>query len=310
MIPTTFRNMNFQSFRKCQIALIVLFGILMELPPSSKMAFCDETFEFRVSTFIASESGVDAREAIESLFLNATESELDELRHHQNDRVATYAAWETILRRIERTKRLNPSVDEKRMSDEVSQWLTGFIEGRLKANVPLKWTSAIKSAVYFDNRTFHIPSKSFWEPTPLPQPDRPAESEKAKANQGAVIRGVRNNVSISVPAKTINRALEETTIESFDAVTVEAKGETVIVILSNKGDSAVIATHAESGKVLWIKRIMAFKGGGSGIWSHSLECAIEHDRVLLFGVFNSWCYIYSLNKSTGEVELEFNCSGI
>src|SRR5262249_50953281 len=87
------------------------------------------------------------------LFAKAGAGGTRALRAHESDEIALRAAWEEILLRIPETTRLNAVRPDQRLL----QRFVGFVEGRLRANVPKWWEDTLLDAQAYSRYNLCFP---------------------------------------------------------------------------------------------------------------------------------------------------------
>ena len=251
--------------------------------------------------------------AYRSLFQLVGTKGIEDLVEHKNPGIAIQAAWELCRERAGKDPRGN-----------VQRFL-GFVEGRTRLELPLRWEVAIvtesapripparRKALepYLGVAPFLKRVGRFdLEVEPLPFKESAlgisVSSELAVKKENAKILFTRGEASVSVGADQFQQLLRPGTFLDNCSVLIGPKHSYVILFDDFGGSFALAHINSDTGRIGWQAKGWALDTGeGTGPWHHWPILVTTEGQIAVFGVVSGASYLEVYDHQSGRCSYRF-----
>jgi hypothetical protein len=227
------------------------------------------------------------------------------LVHHPDPSIALQIAWETHRTTEPRPTTL-PGRPPLRFKPEAVQWFLGFVEGRLRTDIPAWWGSTLLAAGTYAGETTVFPD------TFAPRYGRangPLETldgvRVTQASAEVVFRGSGESQRVS----TSDPELVKLVAGSRRCSVLFDRGRVYVALHRAAGASSyrLVCLDETTGKVIWVQRVWAVARMAGGQGWHSVSLATSADLLLVFGGESHGLYIEGFDRTNGAPAFRF-CS--
>lgn len=216
------------------------------------------------------------------------------LKTSESHSVAIQAAWQQV--RVGATQKSG----RFSASDGALSRFLGFIEGRLRINVPLAWNSTLLSASGSNVRRFGALQNSIkYTPTGW---------RGVRAPVGTRISIVDDKVIASL-SDHIVRIPDEITSTRFPFISIGVLGSHALIAIheENGYPHDVLFVDRKTGKTKWKSRSCGCKWGASmGLHVTRVVVSVEKDRAYVFGASTNGFYLHGFSTDNGDTTVRFS----
>jgi hypothetical protein len=254
-----------------------------------------------IETVIVAGPLPEAHKAYMSVFDTASSDVVNKLRCHSNDSVAVAAAWEKLEREFPREESVEYVYPRQ---NEVNRFV-GFLEGRLKCELPSWWVATLQS-VHGEKRHW-----SYYSPAGGVPYWGTKDAIATPPATSAVLDD--RGLLISLDGKSVRLAtdvLKTTTIRSpVGAACVSSESSRYAIVYADTRQLyQLICLDRASTNVIWMVDI--FAGGLTALsvgrpGFHYATLALCDDRIIVFGSAYNGMYAEAFDAKSGKPLFRF-----
>lgn len=260
-----------------------------------------------VKKFESAESPRQRRALSVELIQKAPLDSLQRLMMGKTDDVAIAAAWELVLRKSNSHFGENKIVTKP--SDELLSWFVGFIEGRLRVQVPIEWNRCLKglrAVGYFISTDI--------DPFSAEAPYTQTSDDTRSFPKSIKVEEKEEGIDLIVGSRHLllprNIALEE--VEELRAISASAVGDKILVVFlpDLPAKTEKLFCFEKTGELKWTGSVwtgLGTRGGGfTGIGFQWVFWSSRDDIIYLFGAFTEGLYIEGFDVRDGQNIFRFH----
>ena len=243
------------------------------------------------------------REHYRTLFNNMKPDDLGALQTHQEDAIAVRAAWQAVVFSVP-----DPGLaDSLRPVRHQLDWFLGFLEGRLRVQVPPWWAEALLDSRA--DRRFVYPGR-FQKPTchEAGVGGLRASTGTALKEEDATVVLTVGNESVPIPKELL--AKTHSNAERREFAVLMTPSRCYIVVHGQVGYPYDLAcVDRLSGKALWRSKVRGTWSGFSNGYHEMRVTITEQDsRVVVFGCALTGVYVEVFQSADGLPVSRFSSS--
>jgi len=253
----------------------------------------------------------DVMEAFVNLFVRGPRPEIIELKSHDHDTIALRAAWELV----ERTIPEEPGYDAdelltKKINRRALHQFAGFVEGRLKTDLPEWWKTTLLKASAYGRGNIDLQRQ---KRKPYLKTDAgvyaPLGIGITRPEEGGIeFYSFETDESCRVPAQLWRKTTDKMLAPAVTAVFHEKRCY-VGIHGAISGSFQLRCLECETSKVVWSAQVWASLAGGgfSGPPAnlHFVTLKPRGDRILVFGKEPGGMYVEGFSLKDGKNQFRF-----
>lgn len=242
-------------------------------------------------------------ERYRTLFNNVNRGDLGAFQTHQEDTIAVRAAWQVVVFSVPD----KGSADSLRPGRRQLDWFLGFMEGRLRVQVPPWWAEALLDSRA--DRRFVYPGR-FQKPTCHEAGLGPlrASADTALKEEGDTVVLTVGNESAPIPKELLGKT--DTSAERRTITVLMTPSRYYVAVHGHVGYPYELAcVDRLSGKALWRSKVRGTWSGFSNGYHEMRVTVTEQDnRVVVFGCALTGAYVEIFQSADGLPVSRFSSS--
>jgi hypothetical protein len=240
----------------------------------------------------------------QSAFKGVSADGIARLKVHADDGVSIRAAWETVVRTIPE----KIATGETRPDRDKLNWFLGFIEGRLRVQVPEAWAADLLNCHAIDRRTVYPGTPYKGVPHQAGLYDIRSALDTTLTKNGKQIVLTVGKASVPIPEYLVERAKRDALEHTIEGLFTPAC--CYVAVHRNVGyPFDVVCIDRSAGRTIWQNTVRAtWFGFSNGGHEMHVTLAEQQSRLVVFGSGTDGLFVEVFRSADGVCLCRFATS--